>query len=145
MRTTLLFSAVTLIGLSPLAGGQVNAQVRNPAVSPWLNLNRTGASAAINYYDLVRPQVDFRSGIQVLGQESRVQQAEIAGVAGQLAFPATGHRTLFFSHQRYFLNNFGGAAGGTGRGLGGLGANAGLRPIAPATLGTLSSYGAVRP
>ena len=78
----LLLSAVALVGLSPLAAGQASAQAPGaaPGVSPYLNLLRQGNSQALNYYGLVRPQVEFRSGIQQLQQQGNTQQAELAGV-----------------------------------------------------------------
>ncbi len=41
-----------------------------PAYSPYLNLLRGGASPATNYFGLVRPQLDFRSGLLQLQQQT---------------------------------------------------------------------------
>jgi hypothetical protein len=77
-----------------------------PTFSPYLNLNRAGTSAAINYYGLVRPQVTYNSAIQQLQQTTQdLQQREPVVVGMEL--PPTGHATGFLSHSKYFLNRGG--------------------------------------
>jgi hypothetical protein len=126
MKQVLRFAAVVLLGLSPLTAGQTRAQnpgspSRQPGVSPWQSLIQPGTNPTLNYYNQVRPQFEFRGDIQQLQQQSGIQQAELAGVAGQLGapVPTTGHRIKFFSHQqyygalttkKYFQNTFGGVS-----------------------------------
>src|SRR5882757_7331407 len=70
-----------------------------PAISPYLNLLRNGTSAANNYYNLVRPQQEFRGGINTL-------QNEIQGVTTAVnklnyqdtAIHETGHSVGFMTH-----------------------------------------------
>jgi len=122
-RLILLFTT-SLSVLTALGSGQVIAQspIARPPVSPYLNLLRQGSSSANNYYNRVRPQVDFRSSLQQLQQQAVTQQT--AGVAEQAGLPVTGHRSSFFSEGRYYLNNFSGGVGGGG-GVAGFGLPAG--------------------
>lgn len=89
----------------PVPGGPA-AAVPRPAFSPYLNLLRAGNAPALNYYGLVRPEVQFRQSILNLqGAVSANQQAigtvqtEVEGV------PATGHPIQFLNYGGYFLNN----------------------------------------
>lgn len=77
-----------------------------PTFSPWLNLNRRGTSSAVNYYGIIRPQVNFSSSIQQLQQQAALPPAEeSARAAGEL--PATGHVAGFLNHNKYFMNRGG--------------------------------------
>jgi hypothetical protein len=91
------------LGPRPLTG------VNTPPVSPYLNLLRPGTSPAINYYGLVRPEVNFMNSVQALqAQLGYAQQA--AGVT-QFGEPGTtGHPAFFLNHTGYFLNSGGSAA-----------------------------------
>ena len=53
---------------------QADNPYARPTVSPYLNLLRPGASPAINYYGLVRPQQQFQSDIGQLDQQSSALQ-----------------------------------------------------------------------
>jgi hypothetical protein len=80
------------------------AYARQP-LSPYLNLARTDAPPAINYYNLVRPQIAFSNAIQNL----QLQVDQIAPQTGQPgeAPPAeitTGHPFGFMNHTAYFQN-----------------------------------------
>jgi hypothetical protein len=109
-----LLAASAVQAQMPPRGG-INPSQR-PAFSPYLNLLRTDQDPSLNYFGLVRPQVDFR---QSLGQ---VEQAE-AGLAdrqNQLnnsvnsqSLPATGHAAGFMTQSRYFMSK--GASGAGGR------------------------------
>lgn len=108
-------AALTLSG--PAARGQGPAAVNRPPVSPYLNLLRGGNPTFLNYYGLVRPQVDAQQAFQALQgqvQTLGVTQAAV-GVDGQ-ALPATGVPFGYFTHRAYFLNNRGGSAGAAGAG-----------------------------
>src|SRR3954463_13791069 len=105
--------AVLVLGsaFAPPTRGQVPpgpAGYRTPPFSPYLNLNRRGTNPAINYYGLVRPQVEFRNSIQNLQQQVtdlNVQTA-VAGSAVDPNLPPTGHPVQFQNYSHYF--------GGTG-------------------------------
>ena len=116
MKRSFILWVASLGVLSALATGPASAQTpaSRPPVSPYLNLLRRGASPGGNYYDLVRPQVDFRSSIQQLQQQVTGQQQAVAAAETTTELPATGHRTGFQSHTRYFLNNFSGGVGAGG-------------------------------
>src|SRR5262249_53508964 len=77
-----------------------------PPVSPYINLMRPGLSG-INYYGLVRPQVDAATALQQLQQ----QQLALAASGGSLdpagSLPTTGHTTRFMNYGRYFFNQGG--------------------------------------
>jgi len=73
-----------------------------PAVSPYINLTRQGASGGVNYYGLVRPDIQFRSGILQNQQEIATSQQAIANLG---ATPlTTGHHVGFMTQWRYFMN-----------------------------------------
>ncbi len=119
------FCGLSLGVLLSLSSNHANAQYPNtpyqlpsqrPAVSPWLNLNRQGASSANNYYNLVQPQFEFGAGIQSLQAQTQANRGAITGLEGGLMSYTTGHRTGFMTQSRYFMNNNSGAVGGAYRG-----------------------------
>jgi hypothetical protein len=88
------------VGPRPLTG------VNTPPVSPYLNLLRPGTSPAINYYGLVRPEVNFMNSVQAL--QAQLGYAQQAAGANQFGEPgATGHPAFFLNHGSYFLNTGG--------------------------------------
>jgi len=97
-----LAGAGTLRAQPPVPGGSVS----RPTFSPYLNLNRAGTPAAVNYYGLVRPELQFRQSIQNLqgavaaNQQAIGVQAEVTGMVS-----ATGHPTQFLNYGGYFLNS----------------------------------------
>ncbi|QDT47006.1 hypothetical protein [Symmachiella dynata] len=126
LRRTLLVPAVMLI-LSTVVEIDVNAQspvrrprrpsVRsNPPVSPYLNLLRRDASIGENYFNLVRPQQEFRQGIvnnnQEIGQLRQQtnnlqleQQDTVNYIRRQAAgsrLGVTGHTSSFMNHSQYY-------------------------------------------
>jgi hypothetical protein len=112
---------VAAVGLLVVGGGTARAQLpgrvsgltpyTQPAYSPYLNLFRAGNPVFANYYGLVRPEVEFRTGIRGLQQQAAAEQDLITGQMGA-ALPATGHRTTFMNTGGYFLNRVGGGAAG---------------------------------
>ena len=96
-----------LLGLAGGVGAQPPGVVPGgPAFSPYLNLLRNNNPAYLNYYGLVRPQLEFRNSIQNLQQQSINTQSEISGLI-DTTFPATGHRTTFLNTGGYFLSGSG--------------------------------------
>jgi len=78
----------------------------NPPVSPYLNLVRPGSSPAINYYGIVRPQVDLQQSLQGLqSQVLGVQQAQDMLRAGDSG--TTGHPAYFLNYGGGFLKTTG--------------------------------------
>ena len=109
------------VGVVLLAAGSVSAQppggASRPAFSPFLNLNRPGASPTLNYYGLVRPEIQARQSIQNLqGAVATNQQAIGSLQTENTELPGTGHQASFLNHRSYFLT---GGAGGGGTNSGG--------------------------
>ncbi len=114
----------TMIALLAFSAGRLGAQnpvgrspgVLPPAYSPYLNLLRNNNPAYVNYYGLVRPEVDFRSSINGLQQGVATNAAGISSLDAA-GLPLTGHPTAFMNTSHYFLNRGGqGTPGGTGGG-----------------------------
>jgi hypothetical protein len=103
------------LAVAPAAAQLGYAPAASPSLplrySPYLNLTRPGATAAANYYGLVRPEVAARNAYQSLQlQVNSLQQqvtAEAAAPAGTL--PVTGYPVRFLDYSSYF-------PGGPGRG-----------------------------
>ncbi len=91
-----------------------------PTFSPYLNLNRSGTQAGINYFGLVRPQLQTNQQLQNLQNQQALLANELGGgaiVPGQpVPVSTTGHPVYYFDYARYFplqgLSNGGGAGGG---------------------------------
>jgi len=102
------------------APGGIRAPLQQPAYSPYLNLLRPnigGFAPVQNYYGLVRPELEFRSGIYGLQQQvSANQQAIATGQSAGQGVLVTGHATQFMSYSRYFMNRGGAGLGTTGQG-----------------------------
>jgi hypothetical protein len=89
----------------PPPPGGIN--MRPPAFSPYLNLLR-GGSPAVNYYGLVRPEMQFRQAIQNLSADVAMNQQMIGGLGSELgAIQSTGHPTQFMNLGGYFMNSSG--------------------------------------
>jgi hypothetical protein len=92
----------------PLTGRPLGG-VATPAFSPYLNLAR-GGNPAINYYGLVRPQLNFAMSLDALqGQLLAGQQSAEGRLPGEMA--PTGHAISFLNTGSYFLSTGGGRAG----------------------------------
>jgi hypothetical protein len=97
-----------------------------PAVSPYINLTRQGSSGGVNYYGLVKPDIQFRSGILQNQQEiANSQQAISSLAAGPIT---TGHRVGFMTQWRYFMNTGIGAPTSFRRTLGAQGSTSSAIP-----------------
>jgi hypothetical protein len=146
----MLFLLVGLLGVlarPDLAPAQVpfgQFPSPRPPVSPYLNLNRPGTDPAINYYGIVRPQLQFYGGIQSLQQDVAANQAAIAtgfGTAQNLV-PTTGVVANFMTESRFFFTR-GGRSPGM-RGAGGLSARSGQNtaPTGQPSMGAMPTTGA---
>lgn len=100
------------IGVYGGVGGGGFGTTSSPAVSPFLNLNRLGSPAGINYYGLVRPQQDFRNSLSALQGQLAEQGVTTGNAEAGLSALITGQRARFLNTGGYFLNNNGGAGGG---------------------------------
>ena len=133
MRHMIMWSALAVVLIAAEAKAQPPGPPRTtPTVSPYINLARSGNSAGLNYYGLVRPQFGAQQEFQKLqGQVNQnaqningLQQGGVPGADG--ALQATGFRAGYMTHRAYFLNTgSGGAGGGGGAGRGGSGMSGG--------------------
>jgi hypothetical protein len=76
-----------------------------PAFSPYLNLLRRGTPPAINYYGIVRPELELRSDIGQLQTQVGTLQNEVQGGVvdpSGAVIPYTGHPTQFMNYGPYF-------------------------------------------
>jgi hypothetical protein len=116
---------LTIACVLSLAGGRACAQVGGmpragigqsniPPYSPYNSLLRNNAPLYQNYYDLVRPQFEFRSDVLGLQQQISANDQAIGGLQGNAGILATGHATGFLNTGGYFLNGGGRGAGGGG-------------------------------
>jgi hypothetical protein len=87
--------------------------VTNPPYSPYLNLLR-GGSLTQNYWGLVQPELQWRSGLQNLQQQVTTNDQAISGLQqAPTGMPTTGHAVRFLSTGGYFPG--GGRGARTGR------------------------------
>jgi hypothetical protein len=108
-----------------------------PAFSPYLNLIRNGNSPGVNYYGLVRPQLEFRSAMQNLQGQVNMNQQMIGQMQNQsLQMSDTGHSTMFMNLNGYFMNS-----GGTGAQRGNPGMNTFRGPQQTGNAGSLNRGG----
>jgi hypothetical protein len=125
-------SLVTLsIGLTPVSAQQLGVyQPSRPPISPYLNLNR-GGNSAINYYGLVRPQIDTTRALQNLQYQVQTNAANAAlpqtTTDATTVLPSTtGHPVMFLNSSHFFpTTGRTGTTGGVGSG--------GVNPFFPAS------------
>ena len=75
-----------------------------PRVSPYINLLRQGSAPGVNYYGLVRPEIEFRRNIQQLQGQTLNQQQAITGLQTTTSAVVTGHPVGFQTQGSYFQN-----------------------------------------
>ena len=101
-----------------LAAGGASAQTgagpapSRPAVSPYLNLLRPGNSPGVNYYGLVRPQLELQNGLRNLQQQVQTNETAIAGL-NKAILPTTGHTSTFLNTGGYYSGGAGTNGGGS--------------------------------
>jgi hypothetical protein len=88
------------------AVGPVGRPLQNPlgtpTISPFLNMGQ-GGNAALNYYGLVRPQLQTQQQLQQLRQQQLADQATLGSLTGVGGFPlVTGHETHFMNYGTFF-------------------------------------------
>jgi hypothetical protein len=90
-------------------GPRVGAPTPGPTVSPYINLLRTGNSAASNYYGLVRPQLQTNAGLQTLQQQIYSGQSQpLPGSEPTSDLLITGHSAVFMNYGGFFQSATGG-------------------------------------
>lgn len=83
----------------PYVRPQVNPYYR-PPVSPYLNLT-IGGSPGINYYGIVRPQLQTNAALQQL-QQAQIQEAVDLSQVYNQGVPITGVRSQFMNFSHYY-------------------------------------------
>jgi hypothetical protein len=106
-----------------------------PPISPYLGLTLPG-STAINYYGIVRPQIDQLAALQQLQSQLGTTPGYPGGVNTGLL--VTGHVSQFQDHWGYFQNWRTGTYGG---GAAGLGLNPGVGGLTPGLGGLTPGFG----
>ncbi len=96
-----------------------------PLISPYLNLNARGmTNSAVNYYGIVRPQMENHQAIQQLQQQFQTTQNLQPGQTGQLQegeMMPTGHTMGgYFNYSHFFPIYSRGTGGTTGTGVTGI-------------------------
>ena len=150
MRSWYLSACVAVCSLT-LGATEVFAQpqpgisnYRSPTVSPYLNLlrgpNGNAGTPAINYFALVRPEIQTSQSLLGLGSDVNTNRQAINDLT--FGLPATGHPTQFLNLGSYFLSNgtgpggpqsaFSGVMGTSGAVSGGIGTPAGGGTSRPA-------------
>src|SRR3954462_1726760 len=103
MRCSLAIALIAVGFLASQAAAQ--APITQPRVSPYLNLLRGGATPGSNYYNLVRPENEFRNSIQQVQGRTQANQQAIENLQeGAGGLPATGKVVGFMNHSLYFNN-----------------------------------------
>jgi hypothetical protein len=101
----LVLAAGTVRAQAPIAPQAPTQQPYSPPVfSPYLNLLNRG-NPAINYYGIVRPEVQAQQQLQRLQlgltrTNAELEAATTTAASGPL--PATGHTTAFMTQAHYF-------------------------------------------
>jgi hypothetical protein len=89
-----------------------------PVFSPYLNLLRRDNPGAVNYYGLVRPEIEFRNSLQGLQQQVTLNRLALnQQIDPTTGLPATGHSAYFLNLGGYFMN-LSGAGGGASQAFG---------------------------
>ncbi len=147
LLTTFLIAVITSwwstgAASAQIGGNRIQRPINTPTFSPYLNLFRNGDNSGpvLNYYGLVRPQMQamqqnqqFGQNLQSLQQMQQQQQAQAgrpnaaAQYLGYSQLSTTGHPVIFqsFNNAQGGGGGFGGGAGNFGTGFGGAGAGMG--------------------
>ena len=70
-----------------------------PVFSPYLNLLRNGTNPAVNYYGIVRPEINARNSIRSLEQQINALPGTGTEEPG---LPGSGHATQFNNLSHFF-------------------------------------------
>jgi hypothetical protein len=91
--------AVLALVVVSIGANRVQAQAPSSGYSPYLNLVRPG-SPGMNYYGLVRPEVEFRNNLQQLQRNTTRLQSQLSQATG--GDLATGHPSAFMYYGGYY-------------------------------------------
>lgn len=80
----------------------IGSGLSRPTVSPYLSLS--GRNPAINYFDIVRPDIEFRTVLNqqqtTIGQLKR--EIDETRTGDQASLPKTGHRAGFVNYSHFY-------------------------------------------
>jgi hypothetical protein len=76
---------------------------QRPPVSPYINLGRPQLAPAIDYYGIVRPQLDFRQSLAGINRQVTTNELAIGSLAESRVLPPTGVAGNFNTQYRYFM------------------------------------------
>ncbi len=112
--------AVSACASAQMPIGSYTAPTVNPrpTVSPYLNLNRNGGTPAINYFGIVRPQIENQQAIQNLQHQVQTNQAMIQAQSQQQSateeMAPTGRALGGYLNYSHFFPLLNRGAGGSG-------------------------------
>jgi hypothetical protein len=86
----------------PANGRAIPNPYSRPVLSPYINL-LNGGNPAVNYYGLVRPELQFASQFQLMGQQVALNQQQINDLQ-PFTLATTGHAAVFMNTSHYFQN-----------------------------------------
>jgi hypothetical protein len=117
----MVVSVLPVAGQAPLRPG-ITPNPR-PSFSPYMNLLLRNGSPALNYYGIVRPQLQTASAINALQSELALNRDLInAGQLAPLGDLSTGHAAVFLNTGGYFMNMTGSGSVGSNAFIPGRGA-----------------------
>jgi|GEM_PF-1624086 len=99
--------AVQSRSYSRYQGGQRSGPAARPAFSPYLNLLRSGNSTLLNYYGLVRPELEFRAADQQFDRRF----GDITGDVQAFERDMAGSRLTSTGHAATFMGDLQGGPG----------------------------------
>lgn len=110
-----------------LGGSRIDRPLDTPTFSPYLNMLRSNGGPALNYFGLVRPQLETAQQNQQFGQNLEMLQMQqlqqrqgmmIPGAYGYSQLGVTGHPVIFnsFGNSRFSGGYTGAMSGGFGGG-----------------------------
>ena len=111
MTRTILTTTAALLALlmvADTASAQRRAPARRPTTSPYLNLlNRSGGGIGFQYYQRVRPEVEFRNADRQLSSDvntlrSRLDDQKAQREELKQGLSRTGHVPRFMDLRGYF-------------------------------------------
>ncbi len=92
-------AAVFALVVASFGAGRAQGQPPPSGYSPYLNLVRPG-SPGMNYYGLVRPEVEFRNNLQQLQRNTTRLQSDLSQATG--GDLSTGHPSAFMYYGGYY-------------------------------------------
>jgi hypothetical protein len=99
--------ALVLLLFAAPASAQRRAPVRRPTLSPYLNLLNRNNGVGFNYYQRVRPEVEFRNADRQLSSDVNTLQSRLNDLKAQReelkqGLSTTGHVPRFMDLKGYF-------------------------------------------